>query len=131
MYKSVRLAAFVMGISLIAMPAAAQDSPVLGSWDTQIAIQGNTNLARLNIARDGDGYYAEIVRRDGDTTSNVPASTITDVVVDGANFSFKRNVTGGQGATLFTYQGSVDGDSLTADVTSQMGNFTLTGTRAE
>jgi hypothetical protein len=120
-----------LGASLIAMPVAAQDSPVLGGWNTEIAIQGNTNLARLNIERDGDGYTAEIVRRDGDTTSNVPASTITDVVVDGANFSFKRNVTGGQGATLFTYEGSVDGDSLTADVTSQMGNFTLTGTRAE
>jgi hypothetical protein len=131
MFKSVRFAVLAVGSSLVALPAAAQDSPVLGGWDTEIVIQGNTNLARLNIAQDGDGYTAEIVRRDGDTTSNVPASTITDVVVDGASFSFKRNVTGGQGATLFTYEGSVDGDSLTADVTSQMGDFTLSGTRVE
>ncbi len=129
--KKIEALVFAVGASLMATPAAAQDSPVLGGWDTEIVIQGNTNLARLNIAQDGDVYTAEIVRRDGDTTSNVPDSTITDVVIDGPNFSFKRNVTGGQGATLFTYEGSVDGDSLTADVTSQMGNFSLTGTRVE
>ncbi len=131
MMKTVRLAALAMGTSLIAMPAAAQDSPVLGSWNTEIEIQGNTNLAKLTIAESGGSYTAEIVNRDGDTTSNVPDSTITDVVVDGTNFSFKRSISQGQGSTDFTYEGSVDGNSLRADVTSQMGNFELTGTRID
>ena len=56
-------------------------------------------------------------------------STISDVVVDGAKFSFKRKLTTPQGEMNLTYTGTVDGDALTAEVGSDFGPITMTGTR--
>ena len=56
-------------------------------------------------------------------------STISDVVVDGPKFAFKRKLTTPQGEIQLTYTGTVDGNALTADVGSDFGPMKMTGTR--
>ena len=56
-------------------------------------------------------------------------STISDVVIDGPKFAFKRKLTTPQGEMNFTYNGTVEGDSLSGEVGSDFGPIKLTGTR--
>ena len=59
-----------------------------------------------------------------------PPGSITDIVVDGSNFSFKRKLTTPQGDMQMAYTGKVEGDKLTAQVdTGAFGVIPVTGTR--
>jgi hypothetical protein len=127
-------AAFALGSALLAAPVMAQDSPVIGVWNTEARTDFGTFVSTVTVAHDGGAYTVTIV----DTPppgagEGMPAlaSTVTDVTVDGANFSFKRNLESPQGAMVLTYNGSVAGDALTAEVASAFGNIPVTGTRAE
>ncbi|GEM_PF-1636561 len=135
MFKTVRLAALAMGASLIAVPAAAQDSPVLGTWNTEAVTDFGTFAATMIVAVEGDGYTVEIVDVPGEgpgAQAGPPMeSAISDVSVDGSTFSFKRSLTTPQGPMDLSYTGSVEGDALTATVASGFGDIPVTGTRAE
>lgn len=133
MFKPVRFAALAAVASLMAAPALAADSPVVGTWDTAIDVQGQKITAELTVAQSGDAYTVAI--KDG-PMPGAPAdappmpSTISDVVVDGAKLTFKRKLTTPQGELQMSYTGTVDGDKLTAEVdTGQFGKIPVTGTR--
>jgi|SRR5690606_6065896 len=124
-------AALVAGASLVAVPAFAQSSPV-GTWATAVDVQGSKLESELTISQ-ADGAYAVAIK-DGPmpgAPADAPAmsSTFSDVVVDGSKFSFKRALTTPQGAMNLTYSGTVDGNNLTGEVTSDFGPIALTGTR--
>ena len=132
MFKSARFAAFAAVASLIAAPALAADSPVVGTWATAVDVQGQKIEAELTVAQAGDGYTVAI--KDG-PMPGVPAdappmpSTISDVVVDGAKLTFKRKVTTPQGEMNLTYTANADGDTLTGEIGSDFGPIAMTGTR--
>jgi hypothetical protein len=132
MFKTVRFAALAAAASLLAAPALAADSPVLGTWDTAVDVQGQKITAELTVAQAGDGYTVAI--KDGPmpgAPADAPAmpSTISDVVVDGAKLTFKRKLTTPQGEMNLTYTASADGDALTGEIASDFGPIALTGTR--
>jgi hypothetical protein len=56
-------------------------------------------------------------------------STVSDIVIDGNTFTFKRVLTTPQGPFELAYEGTVDGDALTGTATSSFGPIAFTGTR--
>ena len=134
MFKTIGFAALAAAASLIAAPALAADSPVVGTWDTEAATDFGTFKATMTIAEADGGYTIDIkdVPLEGAPPAPPsPPGAITDVVVDGAKFSFKRKLTTPQGELTMTYNGSVDGDKMTAEADiGEFGKIPVTGSRA-
>ena len=132
MLKSLRLAVLASA-SLIAAPALAADSPVVGTWNTEAVTDFGTFKSTMTVAEASGTYTIDIkdVPLEGAPPAPPsPPGAITDVVVDGATFSFKRKLTTPQGEMNFSYTGTVEGDKLTAEVdTGQFGKIPFTGTR--
>ena len=132
MFKTIRFAALVASASLIAVPALAQSSPVLGTWNTEAVTDFGTFKATMTVTQANGAYAVDMkdVPADGAPAPAPTAGSITDVMVNGANFSFKRKLTTPQGEMTLSYTGAVDGDKLTAEVdTGQFGKIPVTGTR--
>ena len=132
MFKTVRFAALAAAASLIAAPALAADSPVLGTWATAVDVQGQKVTAEMTVAQAGDAYTVTI--KDGPfpgAPADAPAmpSSISDVTVDGAKLTFKRKLTTPQGEMNLTYTATMNGDALTGEVNSDFGPIAMTGTR--
>ena len=132
MFKTVRFAALATAASLLAVPALAADSPVLGTWATAVDVQGQKIEAELTVAEAGDAYTVTI--KDG-PFPGAPAdaapmpSAISDVVIDGAKLTFKRKLTTPQGEMNLTYTANANGDALTGEIGSDFGPIAMTGTR--
>ena len=132
MFKVVRFAALAAAASLMAAPALAADSPIVGTWDTAIDVQGQKMTAELSVAQANGAYTVTI--KDGPmpgAPADAPAmpSTISDVVVDGAKLTFKRRLTTPQGEMNLTYTANASGDTLTGEIGSDFGPVAMTGTR--
>lgn len=129
-----RIAAFALGTALLVTPATAQDSPVIGVWNTEARTDFGTFVSTVTVAHEAGAYTVTIVDTlppGAGAGMPVMPSTVSNVSVDGANFSFKRSLESPQGAMELTYSGSVAGDALTAEVASAFGNIPVTGTRAQ
>ena len=134
MLKTIRFAATLAAASLMAAPALAQSSPVVGNWDTEAVTDFGTFKAKLTVAQSGAGYTVAMVDApqtgpDGQPAPT-PASTISDVTVDGSTFSFKRTIDFQGQAIVLTYTGTVDGNALTATANSDFGAIPVKGTRS-
>jgi hypothetical protein len=121
------------GVTLVATPALAQSSPALGSWATEAKTDFGTFKSTMTIAQTGGAYTVAMVDApqtgpDGQPAPT-PASTISDVQVNGANFSFKRTIDFQGMPIVLNYTGSVDGNTLTATANSDFGAIPVTGTR--
>ena len=133
MLKSIRFAAFAAAASLMATPALAADSPVVGTWNTEVVTDFGTFKATMTVAEAAGAYTIDIkdVPLEGAPPAPPsPPGAITDIVVDGPKFSFKRKLTTPNGDMELSYTGTVDGDKLTAEVDSAFGKAPVTGTRA-
>jgi len=133
MFKNFALAALVASASLLPVAALAAGSPAVGTWKTVAETQMGKFEATLTIAEKDGGYTvdmqdAPMAGPDGQSMPPMQGS-VTDVKVDGANFSFKRSLSFGDMPIELAYAGSVDGDKLTAEVSSPMGAIPVTGTR--
>ena len=133
MFKTIRLATLAAAASLIAAPALAADSPAVGTWNTEAVTDFGTFKATMTIAEADGGYTIDIkdVPLEGAPPAPPsPPGAITDVVVDGAKFSFKRKLTTPQGELTMTYNGTVDGDKMAAEADiGEFGKIPVTGTR--
>jgi hypothetical protein len=133
MLRTIRFAAFALGASLMAAPALAQSSPVVGTWATEAVTDFGTFRADLTVAQTGDAYTAQMVDAPQTGPDGQPApamaSSISDVKVDGAAFSFKRTIDFQGQALVLNYAGTVEGDTLTASANSDFGAIPVKGTR--
>ena len=132
--KKLSFAALAFAASIFAAPAMAQDSAVVGTWDTEAVTDFGTFASTMIVAEGDDGYTIEMIDVAPEAGAAAPPeseSAISDVVVDGDNFSFKRSMTTPQGAMDLSYTGAVEGDALTASIASDFGAIAVTGTRAE
>ena len=128
-----RLAVLAASASLMATPALAADSPVVGTWNTEAVTDFGTFKATMTVAEANGTYTVDIkdVPLEGAPPAPPsPPGSITDVVVDGAKISFKRKLTTPQGEMTMTYTGTVEGDKLTAEADiGEFGKIPVTGTR--
>ena len=133
MLKSLRFAALATSASLMAAPALAAASPVVGTWHTEAVTDFGTFKATMTVAEADGGYTIDIkdVPLEGAPPAPPsPPGAITDVVVDGTMFSFKRKLTTPQGEMTMTYTGTVDGDKMAAEADiGEFGKIPVTGTR--
>ncbi|HWK40377.1 MAG TPA: hypothetical protein VNR60_00455 [Croceibacterium sp.] len=133
MLKKFAFAALAAGASLLPAAALAAGSPAVGTWKTVAETQMGKFEATLTIAEKDGGYTVDMQEAPmtGPDGQAMPAmqGTISDVKVDGANFSFKRSLAFGDMPVELAYTGSVDGDTLKAEVASPMGAIPVTGTR--
>jgi hypothetical protein len=134
MLKSIRFAVLAAGATLMAAPALAADSPVVGTWNTEAVTDFGTFKSTMTIT-EADGAYTidikDVPIEGAPPAPPSPPGAISDVVVDGAKISFKRKLTTPQGEMTMAYTGSVEGDKLTAEVdTGQFGKIPVTGTRS-
>ena len=132
MFKTFRVAALVAG-ALIAVPALAADSPVVGTWATVAETQMGNFEATMTVAEAGEGYTVEMVDAPMAGPDGQPApamaNEISDVKVDGASFSFTRKIDFQGQAIVLAYTGTVDGDTMTAQANSDFGPTPVKGTR--
>jgi hypothetical protein len=129
MFKTIRFAALVAGASLLAVPALAQSSPVVGTWNTEAVTDFGTFKATMTVAEANGAYTVQMADVAAEGAPPAMPSTISDVVVDGPKFTFKRKLTTPQGEMQLTYTGTVEGNALTAEVGSDFGPIKMTGTR--
>jgi hypothetical protein len=129
MFKTIRFAALVAGASLMAAPALAQSSPVVGIWNTEAVTDFGTFKATMTVAEANGAHTVNIQDVAQEGAPPAMPSTISDVVVDGPKFAFKRKLTTPQGEMQLTYTGTVEGNTLTAEVGSDFGPIKMTGTR--
>lgn len=126
----IQLTALALGAALFATPALAQESPVVGVWNTQAVTDFGTFASTVTVIEDEGGYLVTI--EDAPAEGMLPMEgSVSDVVVDGTAFSFKRSLTSPQGPMELAYTGTVEGDSMAATVASPMGSIPVTGTRAD
>lgn len=133
MLKKFAFAALAAGASFTAVPALAAGSPVVGTWATVAEAQGQKFESTMTVAETGGAYTVEFKDKPmtGPDGSAMPPmeSKISDVKVDGASFSFKRTLAFGDMPMELAYSGKVDGNAMTAEVSSPMGAIPVTGTR--
>ena len=133
MLKKTIFGALALGAANLAMPALAQSSPTLGSWATEAVTDFGTFKATMTIAQSGGAYTVAMVDAPQTGPDGQPAptmtSTISDVQVDGANFSFTRTIDFQGMPVVLKYTGSVDGNNLTATANSDFGAIPVKGTR--
>mgnify|MGYP000462919371 CR=1 FL=1 len=137
--RAIRLSAALAAAAFISAPALAADSPVVGTWATVADTQMGKFEATMTVAETDGGYSVDIVDAPMPPPPGAPGgpesapppmeSEISDVVVDGSSFSFKRKLTTPQGPMELTYTGTVDGDALTGEANSDFGAIPITGTR--
>jgi hypothetical protein len=133
MFQTIRYAAIAAAASLLATPALAQSSPVVGSWATEAVTDFGTFKSTLTFAQAGDAYTVAMVDvpqtgPDGQPAPAMP-STFSDISVNGSNFTFKRTIDFQGMPIVLTYTGTVDGNNLTATANSDFGAIPVKGTR--
>jgi len=131
MFKAIRFAALAAA-TLMSVPALAAGSPLVGVWDTVAKTDFGELKATMTVTEAGDGYAIDIkdVPLEGAPPQPpAPPGAITDIVVNGPIFSFKRKLTTPQGDVELAYSGTVDGNTLIAEVNSQFGKVPVSGTR--
>jgi hypothetical protein len=112
-------------------PALAESSPVVGSWKVLAKTPMGDFEGVLTFAKNGDAYSVDIQDAPMPGAEGPPPEdVISDVVVDGNAFSFKRSLTTPQGPLDLTYTGKVEGDSLAGEANSSFGPVPISGTRA-
>lgn len=132
--KKLPLAALAFTAALFATPALAQESPVVGVWNTQAVTDFGTFASTMTVLEDEGSYIVmmeDVPPPGAPAGGEAPASEITEVAVDGSTFSFKRHLESPMGPMDLTYVGSVEGDALTASVTTSFGTIPVTGTRTQ
>ena len=129
MFKTIRFAVLVAGASLMAVPAHAQSSPVVGAWDTEAVTDFGTFKATLTVTEANGAYAIEMKDVPAEGAPPPGASSISEVSVTGADFSFKRTIDFQGQPIVLNYSGKVDGNALTATATSDFGAIPVKGTR--
>ena len=125
------------GAALISTPAFAADSPVVGNWALVADTQMGQMTSTMSVAQAGDSYSVEIVdvapegapAGGGGPAPGDMKSTISDVAINGSEFSFKRQLVTPDFTVDLNYSGTVDGDRLSGKAGSDFGDSPITGTR--
>lgn len=110
----------LMALVLVLAGCAATQNPAVGAWDISMNTPVGAMPAVLTIAEDGTGNMA---------ADGMGSAALSGITVDGNAVTFSAAIDAqGQSLTL-TFNGTIDGDSLTGEFGSDFGSFGVTGTR--
>jgi hypothetical protein len=87
----------------------------IGTWNLDVTSERGPSKQRLRVNRDLSALYG--------------ANAIETVTVDGNKISFPITMSFGDQQFVMNFAGTIDGDALTGEVTSERGNRAVTGTR--
>ena len=129
MFSKTVFTALAVTAAVMVAPALAQSSPVVGSWDTEAVTDFGTFKATLTVTEVNGAYAIEMTDVPAEGAPPPGASSISEVMVNGADFSFKRTIDFQGQPIVLNYTGTVDGNALTATASSDFGAIPVKGTR--
>jgi len=102
------------------MGGGAASNPFVGTWDLVVESQLGTNEQTLVVGSDLTGSI---------TSADLGDTMISNAAVDGNSVTFDV-VFDIQGQELpAKFEGTIDGDSISGEYVTELGNGTVTGTR--
>lgn len=119
MFKLVRYTSVAVIFAALAACATGPANPFVGTWDTVASTPVGNQPATWTIAEDGTGLMS----------SDQGNQAIDGIVVAGNNVSFELIIDAGGQTLALSFNGVVEGDSLSGAFGSDFGDFAVTGTR--
>lgn len=115
---------FVTALFLLVVSTAfASGSALVGTWDSvQQAPMGEEAFTLIISEKNG------ILK--GEIPGDVGPTEVRDLVVDGNEFSFKHTLHTFMGELDVQYFGTLDGDRISGQVESPVGNIPFSGNRS-
>ncbi len=104
------------------LPQSAAEEAVLGTWDMETEFQGDQMPATMTISME-DGELAGVWASQG------MEMKMTNILVDGSKLSFERTM--GDGGMVMSFDGTVDGDTISGKWITGMGELPCAGKRRE
>lgn len=101
---------------------ASAESPLVGSWTLSIDTPRGVQHPVLTVMKSGASYSATYEGRQG-------LLAIDEVVSDGNKFSFPLSITVPIGTIDVSYEGVIDGDTMTGVVQNPRGQVPFSGKR--
>lgn len=117
--------------AFLAAPALAADSPVAGAWAIEAKTGFGTFRSDWTVA-EADGAWTLDVKdqpMEGGMGGDPPASTISNVKIDGGKLTFDRALEIGGQTMSFSFDVTVEGDTMTGTANSDFGPIPISGTR--
>lgn len=117
--------------ALFTAPALAADSPVEGAWAVEAKTDFGTFKSDWTVAEAEGAWTLDMKDQpmEGGPGGEPPTSTISNVKVDGGKLTFDRALDIGGQKMSFTYDLTVEGDTLTGTANSDFGPIPISGTR--
>jgi hypothetical protein len=109
----------IAGVPGGSLQGAAEDA-VLGTWDMETEFQGGQMPAVMTISME-DGEFAGVWASQG------MEMKMTNILVIGSKLSFERTM--GDGGTVMTFDGMVEGDTISGKWITDMGELACSGER--
>jgi hypothetical protein len=125
-----KLAILALSAAALTGAPALAESSLTGVWALTTQTQQGPREATLTVM-EPDGVLVAMLEQQPPAGTQPAPSTISDVVVDGDHFTFKRAMNAGGQAMNWDYEGTIDGDTLTATATSGDLSFEVTGEREQ
>ncbi len=98
------------------------EKAVLGTWDMETEFQGDQMPATMTISME-DGELTGVWASQG------MEMKMTNILVDGDKLSFERTM--GDGGMVMTFDGTVEGDTISGKWITGMGELPCAGKRRE
>ncbi|MBT3530505.1 MAG: hypothetical protein HOF74_01080 [Gammaproteobacteria bacterium] len=120
MSKLIKRTWFLAALVLLAACSSTPSAPPgVGIWDVSINTPVGEQGGTWTLAADGTGIMG----------SDQGNQNIEGIMFDGNDISFAVDIDAGGQALSLEFSGSVDGDSLSGDFSSDFGDFGVSGTR--
>ena len=115
--------------AFLAAPALAADSPAAGQWAIEAKTDFGTFTSDWTVAEEGGAWAIDMKDQPMDGMGDPPASTISNLKVDGGKVTFDRALDMGGQKFSMSYDLTVEGDTLSGTARSDFGPIPISGTR--
>jgi hypothetical protein len=120
MNKKTIAAIVVMAIVMLA-PVAKAAEGIVGEWEFKSQWPGRTSTATMTITKNDEGKY------EGTWSAQWGESTLSDITYENGKMKFVQTSNFGGQEMKTTYEGAVDGNTITGKAQGQWGDFTFDG----
>lgn len=117
--------------ALFTAPALAADSPVAGAWAIEAKTDFGTFKSDWTVAEAEGAWTLDMQDQpmQGGPGGEPPVSTISNLKVEGGKLTFDRALDMGGQTMRFSFDVTVEGDTMTGTASSDFGPIPISGTR--